>query len=1064
MLFGGLNTLTTNAQDFCFMDTVQSAQQGLLKGVTCTGSSTIFNNFFTKVNNYIPYPNQNIITTTPKKIKVKVIVVNNTFYPSTSAYPQHYTPSDTPGITKFVQNLCNYADSTNGLNISLSSIGTPTNPQTAICGSCHISDSKFKIELTSIDFVTTHEDMSIDSKAQSVSYHTLKYTNETQDSVLNIFMVNYSVFGALITSSNPSSGGVAGFPINNFLRASGHGIIYFKPKGDEWSKYQTLMHEIGHNYGLGHTWDTPGAILSPECPPYVPMDFFLDDVFGNNPNFCFFPNDKDPTCNPDLTANKYLCSNNLMGGKYNRIEFLSPKQLGRMHRNAYLGSCSQFTYPTEAPNVHPLEITNNQTWDFGIRMYQDIIVKAGKTLTITCEVQMPPGGKIIVEKGAKLVLDGGVISSYHPKATGSGIQLEGDKNLQPLYANQGALEMKNNAMIEYAHIGVQDFLDNIWHGGGIIDASNSKFKDCRKAVALNDYPKYARGNSCRFYKVQFVNSEIDAKANKNIENHGQFTSYNEKGVLIDKCNFENKLATHGIIPMQESNFAIYTNDAGFRITNTNFRGYKQAVTTVTVNNNPARSTKVLNSNFDSVATGIMFADNFPLAQNNTFNHLMDLNYTKGSLAYHKQGEAIYADRPNDMLLTGNMIYGNTNYFNRAITINNSKVYGARVVDNLINNTYLGLVTQNNNPKLDMLCNYFVDGGYNLVVNPESPNGSLKDQGNSCDPSGYRANNTFTENTPIHIASYLNTNWNYYCNANEPSEIPTNLLGNSVNNTKCYGSNSNTNSQCNLPENSESNFESWFDEAYTTWPYQTTIFQNSSIGLAQLTGIMSVLSDRGSTDSMITFLQNINNLESQKMLLPLYLDNEDYATFDDLLNTINLGDEDHDKVVETQSFKDYFNILRDIKQEHRPLWALTVEEKSIVQNIAQQDYEVSAFAKALLEFAYGEEWHHYQEQILNNQDGSKYNYTLNKDFNTLGNAIPNPNKGMVNIEVNIIEQNADNAILSIYDMLGRKIMSRQLVAGNQIQSFDLTAYNNGVYIYSLQINGKTIKSKRLVLQK
>ncbi|HRP89811.1 MAG TPA: T9SS type A sorting domain-containing protein [Edaphocola sp.] len=1054
MLLLGLNALDINAQGFCFMDSVQSGQQSLLKGATCTRVSSIYSNFFTKVNNYIPYPNQNTVTTTPKKIKVKVIVVTNSFYPPTTEYPAHFTINDTATITHFIQNLCNYADPSNGLNISLSSIGTPTNPQTAVCGSCHISDSKFQVELTGIKFVTTNENLQTTTKARDINYHISNFSDGDQDSILNIFMVNYKMNGYPIVDSNDSYGGLGQIGFHYSLRKANHGVILYKAKGDEWSKYQTLILEFGHNFGLWHTFDKT------ECPPYIPMEFFLDDVFGTNPSFCHFPNDKDTNCNPDLPANKYLCSNNLMGGKPNRIEFLSPKQLGRMHRNSYLGSVSQFIYPTEAPDVHPMEITSNQTWDFGIRMYQDIIVKAGKTLTITCEVQMPPGGKIIVEKGAKLVLDAGTITSYHPKASWKGIELYGDKNAQPIPTNQGRLEMKNNSLIEYAELGVQDFITNVWNGGGIINVYNSTFKDCRRAVALNDYPNYARGTSCSFFNVNFINEDANAITNQNLTGVGVFTSYNEKGVLIANSTFKNKLALNGTIPIENSNYAVYTNDAGFRITNSIFKGYKVGVTTMTVNNNPSRSTKILNCTFDSLFTGIMFADNFSMAQNNTFDHL--LGYFDGIKDYAQFGQAIYAHNPNGLLINKNTInatYGNSI---RGITVNDSRYFGSKVVDNTINNIYAGVITQRRNPQLDILCNHFTNGYYNIWGNPESnhPFFTLKDQGNGCGYFDYRAGNTFEGSATYHIYSNLYPTWNYFYFSNDISQIPTNTFGVSVNPDGCTNLTDATdpNSQCNLPSNTESWIDSLFDEAYTSWP-ENILGQTTISGQMQLAFIMQRLSERGSTDSIISFLENVNNLESQKLLLSLYLEQGNYTAFDNLLESISFSNGD-----ETLAFKDYNNFLKTLSQENRTLFQLNLTEKELLETIATQDFEVSNYAKAMLEFVFMQEWEHYQERLPQESQMAKYENDTPKNQSSLGNATPNPNTGKVRINVNILEKDAQYATLNIYDLTGRLIISKSLQKGYQSLAFDLSQYNNGLYLYSLNINGKNKATKKLVLQK
>ncbi|HRP89163.1 MAG TPA: T9SS type A sorting domain-containing protein [Edaphocola sp.] len=1011
----------------------------------CGMQSQIFQNFYSKNSNFRPFPGQNTVTTTLKEIRLRVIVVTNPNYASVPQFQDN--PTDRSTIKAIVEDWTNYA-SVNNHYAGLRTLMAPTKPNPSNCTTCHIGDSKLQTKLVDIQFIN-HND-------NNYSPIVINLGTSRNDSILNVFFVQHNMDGSPAVSSTQGRADIGKeFELSSFNVTGNHTILLSAPKINSWDSYWLFIHELGHILGLWHLYnDDPYQDECTEIGQSSPD--WLSDIFPQN--LCVI--NSEFRCDPlaDLAPlNDTSCTGNFMGKGF---RYLSPMQLGRMHRMAYLGSSSRYVFPTEAPDVHPMEITSNQTWDFGIRMYQDIIVKAGKTLTITCEVQMPPRGKIIVEKGAKLVLDGGVISSYHPKASWKGIELYGDKNAQPIPTNQGRLEMKNNSLIEYAELAVQDFITNVWNGGGIINVTNSTFKDCRRAVALNDYPNYARGTSCSFFNVNFINEDANAITNQNLTGVGVFTSYNEKGVLIANSTFKNKLALNGTIPIENSNYAVYTNDAGFRITNSIFKGYKVGVTTMTVNNNPSRSTKILNCTFDSLFTGIMFADNFSMAQNNTFDHL--LGYFDGIKDYAQFGQAIYAHNPNGLLINKNTInatYGNSI---RGITVNDSRYFGSKVVDNTINNIYAGVITQRRNPQLDILCNHFTNGYYNIWGNPESnhPFFTLKDQGNGCGYFDYRAGNTFEGSATYHIYSNLYPTWNYFYFSNDISQIPTNTFGVSVNPDGCTNLTDATdpNSQCNLPSNTESWIDSLFDEAYTSWP-ENILGQTTISGQMQLAFIMQRLSERGSTDSIISFLENVNNLESQKLLLSLYLEQGNYTAFDNLLESISFSNGD-----ETLAFKDYNNFLKTLSQENRTLFQLNLTEKELLETIATQDFEVSNYAKAMLEFVFMQEWEHYQERLPQEGQMAKYGDFNSKNQSSLGNAIPNPNTGKVRINVNILEKDAQFATLNIYDLTGRLILSKILQSGQQSISFDLSSYNNGLYLYSLNINGKNKATKKLVLQK
>ena len=136
--------------------------------------------------------------------------------------------------------------------------------------------------------------------------------------------------------------------------------------------------------------------------------------------------------------------------------------------------------------IYPLTVSTNETWDFAIKMYQDIIVTNNSTLTITGEVKMPIDGKIIVHPGAKLVINGGKITSAHDQLW-QGIEVWGNSSTHQYEVNgsygQGYLELKNGAIIENAKCAVE-----LWHPGyysttgGIIHATDATFRNNATSV------------------------------------------------------------------------------------------------------------------------------------------------------------------------------------------------------------------------------------------------------------------------------------------------------------------------------------------------------------------------------------------------------------------------------------------------------------------------------------------------------------------------------------------------------------------------------------------------------
>ena len=158
---------------------------------------------------------------------------------------------------------------------------------------------------------------------------------------------------------------------------------------------KVFAHEMGHNLDLVHTFESY----------YCNADRYLPDVYGLT-----FPG----TCPLDAnSADAFLVNgdgitNNLMNYNYN-IEYLSPMQVGIMHRSLALSSMRR--YVKDCYSSVPLVITNTQTWDFDIRFYRDIEINQNGEINIDCRVLMPNSGKIIINNGGKLTIDGNITTN-----------------------------------------------------------------------------------------------------------------------------------------------------------------------------------------------------------------------------------------------------------------------------------------------------------------------------------------------------------------------------------------------------------------------------------------------------------------------------------------------------------------------------------------------------------------------------------------------------------------------------------------------------------------------------
>ena len=174
-----------------------------------------------------------------------------------------------------------------------------------------------------------------------------------------------------------------------------------------------------------------------------------------------------------------------------------------------ISDCQNFTYDS-----NPLQITSNLPID--IKIYnKDLIIKSPAIVTVTGILYMHSQAKIVVEAGAKLIIDGGKITNPCDEMW-QGIEIKGNPHLSQYQSgNHGVVELKNGAVIENAKVAISTKGDaSCWPyagTGGIIIAKNSTFRNCEYAIKMYkhknthpniNYPYRAKEKSyirqCRF--------------------------------------------------------------------------------------------------------------------------------------------------------------------------------------------------------------------------------------------------------------------------------------------------------------------------------------------------------------------------------------------------------------------------------------------------------------------------------------------------------------------------------------------------------------------------------------
>lgn len=255
----------------------------------------------------------------------------------------------------------------------------------------------------------------------------------------------------------------------------------------------------------------------------------------------------------------------MMGGTQHS-GYYSPQQIGRMHRSLATYGVRKYAWgysPT------PYTVVNNESWDFNIKLYQDLVIPAGTTLTVKCVVEMVPQAKVVVRPGGKLIIDGGKFTAAQfSHSFWSGIDIWGDNthnqfpSNQPTY--QGMLVLKNDAIIEHAReINVRG---PSWGSfGGVIQATDAHFINCRRAGQFLSYQNTSPGGAPMANRSFFTRCEfkVDDQYRGGNDFYAHVSMWDVNGIRFNQCEFKNEQTS-----ITESDFlgcGILSLDAGYSV-------------------------------------------------------------------------------------------------------------------------------------------------------------------------------------------------------------------------------------------------------------------------------------------------------------------------------------------------------------------------------------------------------------------------------------------------------------------------------------------------------------------
>ena len=240
---------------------------------------------------------------------------------------------------------------------------------------------------------------------------------------------------------------------------------------------------------------------------------------------------------------------------------------------------------------HDITINSDEEWKNNMRIYSNVVVKKGNTLKISCELYMQPQTRIIVERGARLILgkeaiiaNGGVCNDEDSSKKWAGIVLEGNNSI----AHKTDYADESYSLVADDH-GIVLLMD----GSIVRDARTAV--SCRSLSGSGDY----WGGYINAKGVSFLNNGRSLEFMLS-----NFPNLSE----IDDCLFEGG-------PVAITNW--HSNNVTIR--NSEFNHFEQGIYSIDAGMNVIHNT--FNNNVDAIAMDNMqFLNHVYFVKNNTFNY------------------------------------------------------------------------------------------------------------------------------------------------------------------------------------------------------------------------------------------------------------------------------------------------------------------------------------------------------------------------------------------------------------------------------------------------------------
>lgn len=197
-------------------------------------------------------------------------------------------------------------------------------------------------------------------------------------------------------------------------------------------------------------------------------------------------------------------------------------------------------------------------------------------------------------------------------------------------------------------------------------------------------------------------------------------------------------------------------------------------------------------------------------------------------------------------------------------------------------------------------------------------------------------------------------------------------------------------------------------------------------------------------------------ENIQLTIASYLSDGDYETAATVLATMPVY------TLQDQDFYDLYSILIGLQSNGKTLWEMTIEQMLKVTEIAERTVHSTATsnANAILRLVQGRQLA-YQYPLPNSMSIEGWeDETTTSSPTFLGDNLPNPFGTNTMIPYQIPKDS--EGYLMVYTIDGQLLWHSELLTHKgTYMMVDMTGYSQGVYLYSLKVDGVTVDTKKMV---